>query len=197
MLTKKEMWPVMLTPFTERGEVDYNALERLIAFYEEGGCSGLFAICQSSEVFYLSLEERVKIADFVKKHASLPVIASGHVSDDREAQLEELRLNQLGPKAITYDGMPHGTELGDLSDYMAKYDEIEQAIIKARYRRISAFQWVRDSIEALEDDREKELLTLRYLRGMKWEEIAVNMGYSWRKIHYLHGEALEHFEICA
>ena len=69
MLTKKEMWPVMLTPFTERGEVDYNALERLIAFYEEGGCSGLFAICQSSEVFYLSLEERVKIADFVKKHA--------------------------------------------------------------------------------------------------------------------------------
>ena len=57
MLTKKEMWPVMLTPFTERGEVDYNALERLIAFYEEGGCSGLFAICQSSEVFYLSLED--------------------------------------------------------------------------------------------------------------------------------------------
>lgn len=91
MLTKKEMWPVMLTPFTERGEVDYNALERLIAFYEEGGCSGLFAICQSSEAFYLSLEERVKIADFVKKHAHVPVIASGHVSDGREAQLEELR----------------------------------------------------------------------------------------------------------
>lgn len=91
MLTKKEMWPVMLTPFTERGEVDYNALERLIAFYEEGGCSGLFAICQSSEVFHLSLEERVKIEDFVKKHAHVPVIASGHVSDGREAQLEELR----------------------------------------------------------------------------------------------------------
>ena len=91
MLTKKEMWPVMLTPFTERGEVDYNALERLIVFYEEGGCSGLFAICQSSEVFHLSLEERVKIADFVKKHAHVPVIASGHVSDGREAQLEELR----------------------------------------------------------------------------------------------------------
>lgn len=91
MFTKKEMWPVMLTPFTERGEVDYNALERLIAFYEAGGCSGLFAICQSSEIFSLSLEERVKIADFVKRHAHVPVIASGHVSDGREAQLEELR----------------------------------------------------------------------------------------------------------
>lgn len=91
MFTKKEMWPVMLTPFTERGEVDYNALERLIAFYEAGGCSGLFAICQSSEIFSLSLEERVKIADFVKRHAHVPVIASGHVSDGQEAQLEELR----------------------------------------------------------------------------------------------------------
>ena len=101
MLTKKEMWPVMLTPFTERGEVDYNALERLIAFYEEGGCSGLFAICPSREVFYLSLEERVKIADFVKKHAHVPVIASGHVSDGREAQLEELhRVTDTGVDAV-------------------------------------------------------------------------------------------------
>lgn len=37
MSTKKEMWPVMLTPFTERGEVDYDGLEKLIEFYEEGG----------------------------------------------------------------------------------------------------------------------------------------------------------------
>ena len=34
MSTKKEMWPVMLTPFTERGEVDYDGLEKLIEFYE-------------------------------------------------------------------------------------------------------------------------------------------------------------------
>lgn len=110
-----------------------------------------------------------------------------------EAQLEELHLNQLGPKAITYDGMPHGTELGDLSDYMAKYDEIEQAIIKARYWRIDAFQRVQASIEELEDDREKELLTLRYLRGMKWEEIAVKMNYSWQHTHKIHASALSHF----
>ena len=113
-----------------------------------------------------------------------------------EAQLEELRLNQLGPKAITYDGMPHGTELGDLSDYMAKYDEIEQAIIKARYQRINSFQWVRDSIEAIEDnDREKELLTLRYLKGLKWEEICVAMNYKWRQIHRIHASALKNIKM--
>ena len=89
MSTKKEMWPVMLTPFTERGEVDYNGLEKLIEFYEAGGSDGLFATCQSSEIFYLSLEERIKIASFVKKHAHIPVIASGHVSYSREDQAEE------------------------------------------------------------------------------------------------------------
>lgn len=88
---KKEMWPVMLTPFTERGEVDYHGLAALIDFYETGGADGLFAICQSSEVFYLSLEERVEIASFVKRRAHIPVIASGHVSCSLKEQANELR----------------------------------------------------------------------------------------------------------
>lgn len=112
-----------------------------------------------------------------------------------EAQLEELHLNQLSPKAITYDGMPHGTDLSDLSDYMVKYDKAKKIIIKARYQRIKAFQRVQDSIEALKDGREKELLTLRYIRGLKWEEIAVKMGYSWQHIHKIHARALKNFRI--
>ena len=81
--SRKELWPVMLTPFTASGEVDYDALARMIDWYEEAGTTGLFAICQSSEVFYLSLAERVKIASFVKKRAHVPVIASGHTSYSR------------------------------------------------------------------------------------------------------------------
>ena len=53
------VWPVMLTPFTDHNEVDYPALERLTEWYIENGVSGLFAVCQSSEMFFLSLEERV------------------------------------------------------------------------------------------------------------------------------------------
>lgn len=61
------VWPVMLTPFTDDNEVDYGSLEKLVNWYIENGVAGLFADCQSSEMFYLSLEERVKIASFVKK----------------------------------------------------------------------------------------------------------------------------------
>ena len=87
------VWPVMLTPFTEDNQVDYPALEQLVEWYIENGVSGLFAVCQSSEMFYLSLEERVKIAGFVKEKANgrLPVIASGHISDSMEDQAEELK----------------------------------------------------------------------------------------------------------
>ena len=56
------VWPVMLTPFTDDNRVDYDSLEKLINWYIENGVAGLFADCQSSEMFFLSLEERVELA---------------------------------------------------------------------------------------------------------------------------------------
>ena len=86
------VWPVMLTPFTDDNEVDYEALGKLVDWYIENGVAGLFADCQSSEMFYLSLEERIKIAQFVKKQSDgrVPVVASGHISDKLEDQINEL-----------------------------------------------------------------------------------------------------------
>lgn len=86
------VWPVMLTPFTDDNEVDYEALGKLVDWYIENGAAGLFADCQSSEMFYLSLEERIKIAQFVKKQSDgrVPVVASGHISDKLEDQINEL-----------------------------------------------------------------------------------------------------------
>lgn len=89
---KNGVWPVMLTPFTESGRVDYTALEALIHWYEKAEVDGLFAVCQSSEMFFLSLKERVELARFIKKTAAVPVIASGHTSYDIEDQAEELKM---------------------------------------------------------------------------------------------------------
>ncbi len=86
------VWPVMLTPFTTEREVDYAALEQLVNWYIENGVKGLFAVCQSSEMFYLTLEERLEVAKCVLKAAAgrVPVIASGHVSDAMEDQVAEI-----------------------------------------------------------------------------------------------------------
>ena len=99
------VWPVMLTPYTEDNKIDYPALEKLTEWYFENDCDGLFAVCQSSEMFQLTLEERCKIAAAVKKYANgKPVIASGHISDSMEDQEEELkRMADTGIDALDPD----------------------------------------------------------------------------------------------
>lgn len=84
--------PVMLTPFTADNHIDYAGLGKLIDWYLQKGVDALFAVCQSSEMQYLSLKERVELAQFVveKVAGRIPVIASGHISDDIHEQIGEL-----------------------------------------------------------------------------------------------------------
>lgn len=84
--------PVMLTPFTERGDIDYPGLARLIEWYLANGADALFAVAQSSEMQYLTLAERAALGSFVVKEVAgrVPVVVSGHISDDPFSQLEEL-----------------------------------------------------------------------------------------------------------
>ncbi len=50
--------PVMITPFTEDNKIDYDAVLRIIEWYDKNGVDGIFAVCQSSEMFELSPQER-------------------------------------------------------------------------------------------------------------------------------------------
>ena len=84
--------PVMITPYRESGEIDYAGLERLIEWYLANGSDALFAVCQSSEMQFLSVDERRELGKFVVKQAAgrVPVVVSGHISDDPFSQLKEL-----------------------------------------------------------------------------------------------------------
>jgi len=95
----------MLTPFTDDGQIDYPGLERLIEWYLAHGADGLFAVCQSSEMLFLSLEERVSLGRFVveKTKGRVPVVVSGHISDDMERQAEELTaMSKVGADALIF-----------------------------------------------------------------------------------------------
>ena len=85
--------PVMLTPFTEAGAIDYAGLERLIEWYLANGSDALFAVCQSSEMQFLSLDEREALGRFVVSRVAgrVPVVVSGHISDGLDNQIAELR----------------------------------------------------------------------------------------------------------
>jgi 4-hydroxy-tetrahydrodipicolinate synthase len=84
--------PVMLTPFTEQNEIDWAGLERLVEWYISNGADALFAVAQSSEMQFLSLTEREALGRAVVRQVAgrIPVAVSGHISDDLDAQVEEL-----------------------------------------------------------------------------------------------------------
>ncbi len=85
------VYPTMITPYTADNKIDYNAVEKLINWYDEKGVAGIFAICQSSEIFYLSFEERLELLKFIVKNApkDMTIVASGHTADDLETQIAE------------------------------------------------------------------------------------------------------------
>lgn len=89
----------MITPYTKTGEVDYETARKYVDWYFENGLTGIFAICQSSEIFLLSLDERIKLNKVVYERAKelekvsgkpFTVVSSGHVSDSIEDQIAEL-----------------------------------------------------------------------------------------------------------
>lgn len=54
-------------------------------------------------------------------------------------------------------------------------------------------QEIVDSIENVADSKHRELLRMRYVSHMTFEEIAVEMGISFRHATRLHGRALQSF----
>ena len=94
-----EAFTTMITPYTEDGTIDFDTVDRYVDFYFESGIDGIFAICQSSEIFYLSLAERVALnrrvftrAKWLEKERGRPftVVSSGHVGDTPDEQIREL-----------------------------------------------------------------------------------------------------------
>ena len=86
------VYPTMITPFTEDNKIDYNAVEQILHWYD-GKVDGVFAVCQSSEMFFLSFAERLELMRFVREHAprGMAVVASGHTADSLDRQIEEAK----------------------------------------------------------------------------------------------------------
>ena len=114
------VWPVMITPFTEDNRIDYDSVLQIIDWYDRMGVAGIFAVCQSSEMFRLTLQERLTLMRFVvdntPKH--MGVIASGHVADGLDDQIAETKAAiDTGIQAYVF-----------VSNRFAREDESEETV---------------------------------------------------------------------
>lgn len=113
-----------------------------------------------------------------------------------EQEIEAIRSKYTG-KAITYSDMPKATEQHDLSDYVAEAGLLFSTLDEIRCDLMRQYRAISDRIEAMntDDEREKELLRLKYLRCLDWEDVADAMTYHIRWVYELHGRALAHFKM--
>ena len=84
---KNGVWPVMITPFTADNKIDWDGVQKIIDWYDKEGVTGIFAVCQSSEMFHLSKQERFDLARFVIDNTPCLLYTSPSTRDKRGSRM--------------------------------------------------------------------------------------------------------------
>ena len=109
-------------------------------------------------------------------------------------EIQRLRADKMFP-SVCNDGMPRGSSQTDLSDYIAEIDAAIEDLKEERLEKIKIYREIEMRIRCMKDEDEQEVLRMRYIKGMKWEDIAEKMNYSYSGTLKLHGRALTDIEI--
>lgn len=104
--------------------------------------------------------------------------------------LEKIQsIARYNPPALENAGSPDFND--KLSQNVGSILELQAKIENLKKIYIERFFEVEAAIKSLNDDSLEEILELRYLNFLKWDEIADTMHYSTRRILQLHGKALQ------
>ena len=81
-----------------------------------------------------------------------------------------------------------------ISSLVANIVDLQNEITRDIKKLINLKRDVVHKINSLPDASHRMVLTLRYLEFKQWEQIAVEMEYSYQWVHRIHGRALQEFE---
>ena len=117
--------------------------------------------------------------------------------DKLARMLSELEATIYGPKAVKYDAMPRGGAgpSDPTAELAARHIALQDDYARTVEKLTEQMTEIERAIEPLAPT-ERTLIRLHYFQGLTWEEVAVEMGYTWRHVHRLHGKALEHLQEC-
>ena len=83
----------------------------------------------------------------------------------------------------------------DLSNLMVKAEKLERKYAEKKYKAFMKLEEIRSCINQLECHVERKVLTLRYIKFMKWEDICEEVSYSYKHVHNIHRKALSKLEV--
>ena len=117
---KDGIYSLMLTPYFEDRSIDYNTYEEYTEWQVSQGVAHLFAVCGSSEMTQLTLEERLKLAELTVKHkGNTTVVATANIEKTKEENLEEIKkMEQTGVDGIVLTTKGYGDDEEALISYI-------------------------------------------------------------------------------
>ncbi len=125
--------PAMVTPLTDKGAVDWPALERLVDWLIEQGSSGLVPVGTTGESPTLSHDEHREVVEAVVRHAAgrVPVIAGAGSNNTQEAIELARHACEVGADGLLivtpYYNKP--TQAGLIAHFTAVHDATDRPII--------------------------------------------------------------------
>ena len=90
--------------------------------------------------------------------------------------------------------MPKGGGTDKIQNAVCRIADIEADINREIDRQIDLRERIETAICAIPDGRLRDLMRYRYIDGLTWEKIAVNMEISYQWVCKLHGDALKEIE---
>ena len=135
------------------------------------------------------MTNREKI-DYLKQYKNLDKYIN-HLIEDAERL--RTRAEKFTP---TLTGLPQGGD-GENQRELAicKLVDLNNEIDEKIDLYVDLGREIRGNIDSVPDVILRTILLLKYIEGLTWEQIAVDLQYSWRNVHYLHSRALKEFNI--
>ena len=98
------VYALMLTPYHDDLSIDYETYKEYTEFQVNTGVGHLFAVCGTSEMAEMTLDEREKLAKLTVQYSSgTPVVATANLEPSWFAQVEEVkRMSQTGVQGLIF-----------------------------------------------------------------------------------------------
>lgn len=90
----------------------------------------------------------------------------------------------------SYSDMPHGGGSDKVQTAAVEVAELTDKLNQKLHQAIMVQENIKKLLESLDDIKLRQLMSYRYINGMRWEEIAVLMNYDYRYVLKLHRKAL-------
>ena len=117
-----------------------------------------------------------------------------YILKQTEKVLNEIRADILTLRASSLSEHVSGSKNSDTADKYIRLESYMEKVNAEWDKLIDMRNAAKDLIGAMPDPMHRAILYARYINGQRWEDIAMDMHYSWKGIFKLHGQALRVFD---